>query len=347
MHHEPHRRTLGLCQYALQQIQKLELPADPRTYEVWYTYASGTHASLNNEINRRMSEDRVSSEDIARLHEAYLSPMRFLDRLDRVGEKVADEVELVVDLIEATLSHSRGYRTQLADVGLEFDQRMERVALRRIVEALFEATRSMEERVGRMEGALSRSQNLIRRLAAKLDAARADAHTDFISDLPNRRYFERAIEKAVGRADRAQAPLCLLLLDVDDFKRLNDSYGHQMGDHVLYLLGSTLKREMRPGDIVARLGGDEFAAILPRTNGDEGRLLAERIRGLLMTREMKRKSTGEVLGRITVSIGVAELRAGDTARGLVKRADENLYRAKKEGRNAVVCGSEAEGNMVA
>ncbi len=330
------RDSYDLCRYALTQIRAFGLSADPRTYEVWYTYAGATHALLNGSVNELVAHGGLSAADVHSLYEEHLSPWTFFGQAERIGGKVVDEIELIVDLIEATIVSAAGCRKDLAEAGQGLEQPADRSALRRIVHTLLNATHSIDERIRELEDTLSRSSSVIAELALKLEAARADAHTDPVSNLPNRRYFDHAIEKTVKHARKSGEALSIFLLDLDNFKVLNDDHGHRMGDHILRLLGATLKELLRPSDIIARFGGDEFAVILPATGGSAAYAAAEKIRGALTTREMRRRSTGELLGKVTVSIGVAEHRSAETAEDLIGRADANLYRAKAQSRNVVV-----------
>ncbi len=126
------------------------------------------------------------------------------------------------------------------------------------------------------------------------------------------------------------------MCDVDHFKAVNDAYGHPIGDDVLRLIASTVKRLVRAQDTAARYGGEEFAVVLPDAPLAEATNIAKRICEAVADREIIIRSTGQRVGRVTISIGAALLAQGEGARGLIERADQCLYRAKREGRNRVV-----------
>lgn len=172
--------------------------------------------------------------------------------------------------------------------------------------------------------------------------------TDPLTGIYNRRHLDRRIGEEVARAQRYGLPLCVLMLDIDHFKRVNDEHGHQAGDRVLGAIGELTAAAVRESDIAARYGGEEFLVIVPNTPVSNATVLAERLRkrveshGFVLTDE----PGGQQEIRVTVSIGVASLGDGvDSGEKLVHAADEALYRAKHEGRNRVVVGTSGDPAM--
>ena len=162
-----------------------------------------------------------------------------------------------------------------------------------------------------------------------LRGLREDAFTDVLTGLGNRRAFQQAIEGMLMQRRESDSDFALLMLDIDHFKRYNDSHGHPEGDEVLRLVGAALRAALRPGDVAARFGGEEFAVLLPGIGGGLALKVAERIR-----RDLER--TAWPHEPVTVSIGAAQATHDESPEHLVARADAALYRAKREGRNRVV-----------
>ena len=133
-----------------------------------------------------------------------------------------------------------------------------------------------------------------------------------------------------------------MMTDIDHFKNFNDSYGHLTGDQVLRLVAMSVKQNVKGQDIAARYGGEEFAIVLPNTVLRSAITVADHIRRAVMTKELMKRSTGEHLGRVTISVGVATLHKTDTAQSLIERADGCLYAAKRNGRNRVICETDPE-----
>src|SRR6266436_1974517 len=178
--------------------------------------------------------------------------------------------------------------------------------------------------------------------ALGMSASYDDSLTDPLTSLGNRKYFDRAIAAAVQSAAACGEPLSLLMLDIDHFKSFNDNYGHLTGDQVLRLVGMSVKQTIKGQDITARYGGEEFAVVLPNTALRQALTVADHIRRAVMAKELKKKSTGEILGRVTISVGVSMLKPGDDTDSLIERADGCLYAAKRNGRNRVICEVDPE-----
>jgi diguanylate cyclase (GGDEF)-like protein len=160
------------------------------------------------------------------------------------------------------------------------------------------------------------------------------ANTDGLTELPNRRHFEEALEGEISRAERFGGSLALILADLDDFKQVNDRYGHQAGDDVLQTFADILRATVREIDLPARYGGEEFAVLLPQTELDGAQRLAERLCKALAARPMP--THPGALVAVTASFGVAAFPDSPTPAALFAAADEALYRAKRSGKNCVV-----------
>ena len=167
------------------------------------------------------------------------------------------------------------------------------------------------------------------------ETLRTQALRDPLTGLPNRRDFEEVLPRELSRSERSQRPVSVLALDIDHFKRFNDTFGHDAGDVVLQSFGHTLRKITRTEDLPARLGGEEFMVILSDTNTEEAVAVAENIRQTIENMDVRHQNVS--LGKITVSIGVASFpHHADQGLGLMQAADAALYRAKHEGRNRVL-----------
>ena len=340
---DEHERTMAFAEIALGQIRSLHQTAVPRNYEIWYVYATGYNAPLNKIINETLARSgKLTEADLEQIYETYLSHIKTTDRIDKVGARVIGEIDDVMVLIGDALGVSAGY-------GASLDGASEKLALannhdqvKAVVETLVKSTQEMRETNKALEERLALSKSEISNLQQSLEAIRAESLTDPLTGLGNRKYFDRMIDMAVQTALANNEPLSLLMFDIDHFKSFNDSYGHLTGDQVLRLVGLSLKQTIKGQDITARYGGEEFVVVLPNTALRQALTVADHIRRAVMAKELKKKSTGEILGRVTISVGVSMLKPGDDTDSLIERADACLYAAKRNGRNRVICEADPE-----
>ena len=329
-------RTLAIAAIALGRIVELELPADPQSYELWYAYAAGHNQKLRDEIDHVLQQQgRLSESDLGRLYAQYISPTRSTGDFERVARRLADEVGQVTRMISAAVTSVERYDEQLSEGTAAANSATSEADLKRVVEDLLSATKSMARENDSLKEELETSRVRSEKLTHEIEAVRIESLTDALTQVGNRLHFDDTLARAIVRAGENDAPLTLLFVDIDHFKKVNDQFGHQMGDDVLRLVAARLKSSVRDGEI-ARYGGEEFAVILYNKSIQIGKLIAERIRVSIESTEMRVRSTGASIGRVTVSIGVAELRPRLTAADIIQSADEALYAAKRKGRNCVV-----------
>ncbi len=187
----------------------------------------------------------------------------------------------------------------------------------------------MKETHRRVEAAESK----VRQLESKLDKTTSLVHEDYLTGTLNRRGMDDAFGREFARAERSKTPICVGLLDIDHFKRLNDTYGHDIGDEALIHLVRVVKETLRPADIIARFGGEEFVIILPETNIEDGVKAMARLQRALTKKFFLHKNEKLL---ITFSAGVALRMQDESADSIITRADQALYKAKAAGRNRVV-----------
>ncbi|MCX4195845.1 GGDEF domain-containing protein, partial [Methylobacterium organophilum] len=202
-----------------------------------------------------------------------------------------------------------------------------------IVATLAATTREVAANNRILEARMRETRSEIETLREKLDATRRESLTDALTGLANRKHFEETLKASMETARARTTPMSLIILDIDFFKRFNDLYGHLTGDQVLRLVAIVMRENAGKQAQLARFGGEEFGIILPGVDRAVAKQVAETVRTSVMGRELVKRSTGESLGKITISLGVAVLRPGDTPASLMERADLCMFAAKRAGRN--------------
>jgi diguanylate cyclase (GGDEF)-like protein len=314
------------------------------------------HAELGCSLAAHFHLPSEVMEAIAAHHDAT-APEAELARLAWVAERVAarfeagsnaqllDEARAAAELLGLPVAKIDDVMKQVpalaaaAAKGLGCDNIDEKVIGATLVDVnrgLAELNQSYEVMVRRLEALILEKEELAKSLHAANERLEAMAMTDPLTGLANRRAVEAALGRDLARSDRDGTWLSVVALDVDHFKRVNDTYGHAGGDQVLVALGDILRTGLRAGDLAGRVGGEEFLTILPGTDADGAVIAAERLRMRIAAQRLALPA-GELC--FTSSLGVASVRGPGCLRGakqLIERADAALYEAKRGGRNRVV-----------
>ncbi len=241
-------------------------------------------------------------------------------------------MQSVTAAIESAQKSSEEYGQELATAS----ERLEgehAAPVKAVVEGLATATRKVQGENAVLENQLAETTAELGRLRESLDQVRRDAMTDGLTNLTNRKAFDERLAQVCEHADAEGEAVTVAMIDIDHFKHFNDAWGHQIGDQVLRYVASVIGRLGAAPRVAARYGGEEFAIIFPAESGRTALAVLEEIRLEVSSRALKRRSTNEDLGAITVSAGFAERLAGETTMSLVERADAALYASKHAGRN--------------
>ncbi|MBU1175484.1 MAG: GGDEF domain-containing protein [Alphaproteobacteria bacterium] len=321
---------------AIDMMRQHHVPPYPQFFELLYTYASGVNPHLNSRIDLLLQNDDGTTDVAERLYQEFLKTSDVEERLNHLSEKVFSKIDSVRGAVKKAMSSAESYSGKLVEANEHLTDEIDPNALRALTAQLLEETKVMQSNNRVLEERLQSSKTDIAALQRDLDAVRRESQLDPLTKIYNRKFFDRSIDKAVADAVDTGKPVSIFLLDIDYFKRFNDTFGHQTGDQVLRLVALTLKSMIKGLDIAARYGGEEFAAILPNTSLKGATALAEMVRKAIQSKELLRRSTNEKLGRVTASFGVAEFSPSDNAVSLIERADLCLYAAKRNGRNQVI-----------
>ncbi len=337
---DPLEQTAGYVRLALPLMSHYNIPITPRNYAVWYDYVSGKSRELQEAIDAMLEKAEQFTDEINEmLYQRFCAEVdedALLDLRNNLRQLLIDIFSQVAQLTE----QAGEYESLVSRSVDKLSEGTSIQEIRTVVDDLIVETKKIGTSGRVTQEKLQEATEELESLKKEFEQAKAAALVDFLTGIANRKAFDMAITGSVQEAASDSEPLSLLLIDIDHFKRFNDEYGHIVGDEVLRLVGRKIKENVRGRDFVARYGGEEFAVILPGTPVHGARTVAENIRRSFSEGKLKRVKTSEYLGTITISVGAAQYRPGESVEELVDRSDRALYFAKEGGRNRVATESD-------
>ncbi|HEY1631612.1 MAG TPA: GGDEF domain-containing protein [Rhizomicrobium sp.] len=333
-----HERAQALAKTALAVMAERQVAPSPENYQLFYAYAAGENPAVSKIMGDMIAGRKpFTPEVLDDLRQRFFPAVREERATASLGASVQKAMNTAIDTLQAAGRDTSAYGRALSEASGELGAEHSPEDLRKLVETLRGATQAMESRTQELEAKLQDSSTEIGELKSKLDDIRKESLTDPLTGIANRKAFDTELLQAMESARAHGEPLSLVMCDIDKFKQFNDTWGHQTGDQVLRLVGHCLSENVKGRDTAARYGGEEFAVILRQTARDAAMTLANQIRSTVESKKLVKKSTGDILGTITISGGVAELAPSDTPTSFIQRADECLYAAKAAGRNCIIC----------
>lgn len=326
-------RAQTLARTALDLMGACGVAPTPDNFEMFYAHAAGEITPATATIGEMLAQRKPFTQDML---DELRAKNRAIAAMELVGDGMSHVISGMLGHLDDVGRDAGRYSNKLSAVTGELHSNQSPDALRRLVDSLLSATRDMEHRTRSLEKQLQKSSEQVSELRCKLDNVHKESLTDPLTGIANRKAFDNALAAAEASLVESNDPVSLLLCDIDNFKKFNDTWGHQTGDQVLRLVANCLSENVKGRDTAARYGGEEFGVVLRGTALQDAVRIAEQIRRAVETRRLIKKSTGDVLGTITISIGAAQFAPGETADATVRRADVCLYSAKQNGRNLVL-----------
>jgi len=326
--------SYSLARRVIEAMEAAEVWPTPVNFELWLYYLSEPEGDLGREIQRLLETREPFSEATADMLAAeYLPRGRLTEEIRDAGRVLDRELSSVAEAISDAHSSSIAFSATLAEASANIESADDPEQLKVLVTGLTAATHQVQSENASLEQRLDSSTREVARLREHLEQVRRDAMTDALTDLANRKAFDIQLDSATEASETDKSPLALAVLDIDHFKRFNDTWGHQTGDQVLRYVASVLARVSAEPRFAARYGGEEFAVIFPAEKTSSVLAALECIRKEIRSRALRRRSTNDDLGAVTISIGFAERLPGETAVSLLERADAALYESKRGGRD--------------
>lgn len=325
------------------EMERLGIVPTPRAYEVWFAYRTGASTVLSERIGALLDRGEALTPSVLdTLHgELLLHPEVDFEALSGSVDEIHTLAQSLVDQVAGGQAAMSGYGELLSHWADTLPHEKTMGGLVAAVGTLTAETIRAVERSRALEQQLSASAARIAKLRRSLADVKQETTTDALTGIANRKAFEAKLRRAVSQARLEPTSLTsVLLLDVDHFKRFNDAYGHHTGDLVLRLVGRLLSDNVKGRDMVARYGGEEFAILLAGAGHETAAVVARQICRALSSKQLVTRPSQGSVDNITISIGVAQHRAGESMASLIERADAALYRAKDLGRNRVCTDAE-------
>lgn len=316
----------------LATLRAYEIPETPENYALWFEYYTGSNRILRKTIDTIISNRLPFDQDrLEDLHARMFAPARERKLLREMSLHLLGKLE---ELDRRPEEPGTGRRT--AQVRGEGWGELTRTLadLKAGVRGLAELSLRISGRSEVFGGRIRASVDKIETLERDLERALRAANLDSLTGISNRRGFEAELRQRTGDAMNGGDDISLLMIDIDNFKQVNDQWGHPAGDEVLRRVAERLRATVRRQDVTARYGGEEFVILLPHTNLRQACVVAEKARAAIETARTE-TAPGQLPPPVTVSVGVAGYRLGDSLTGWIGRADAALYQAKRAGRNCV------------
>lgn len=314
------------------------LDPTPGNYDLAYQYLGGHNPVLVASVEAAIARDGLLRSDVAAEIGEAVADKVSSELLEALIGQAHQSMTLATSLVGQSRSDANAYGSAL-DKGAAALQAGGEPATRAL-ELMVELTRTMIDKTQDAERRLSEMGSQMVALQDNLAEAQAVAESDPLTGLANRRAFQSRLARAMAQSEAEGTPLTVAFCDIDHFKSINDNHGHDTGDRILKMVADALVEGAGEDAFVGRFGGEEFLILFDGIMARRAAMRVDEIRDELSGRHLVSKTTGDSLGTVTFSAGIAQLQRGEGEGEMLRRADEALYAAKNGGRNRVIIHGE-------
>jgi len=333
--YEEDDRNVNVLKHVLPLMSRHAAGYHPISYTVWYEYVRGARPELRENVDDELKlHERLTAALTYALYSKHLvEPAE--QALMTARTNLLGLVEQVKHAVHRAEGDTAGFDARLNEFqrDLAAAETIEDMGGR--VSSMLVETQRVSDGFGRLSSQLDQSKSDVRRLTEELHQIREDALTDALSGLLNRRGFDRELRRLAPKEGAQDRALTMIMLDIDHFKKVNDTYGHPLGDRVIAAVGQSIRDCLGDVGVAARYGGEEFAVLLPSQPIEIAESVAQSIRQRVEQGRIRRRQGEEPVGGVTVSAGVAAWHPDEDLASLIERADRALYASKRAGRNRV------------
>ncbi|HXK55718.1 MAG TPA: GGDEF domain-containing protein [Gammaproteobacteria bacterium] len=329
-----------MLRLVLPLMTRHNIPATPENYSIWFHYITDDRQGLKEYIDRLLEQKIPFTAELnEQIHKQFLFESE-LQQAEKVRKGVATALAEATAALRVTGSDADRYRKVLGTFDESCGSAKTVSDIYGLLNTVLEETHSMQQSMERLQQDFIIKSRDMDNLKKELDQVRKQASTDALTGLYNRTTFFDALENVDTDSDPFANPYCVAMMDIDHFKRVNDTFGHLVGDKVIRFVADSLRQSTKGRDCASRYGGEEYALLLPETSLENAVILCNKIREHIAKTNLVRSGTKESLGQITISAGVAQNRSGESRMDLLARADRALYQSKERGRNRVTASDD-------
>lgn len=322
---------------ALARLKQDGLEPTPNNYAIYYFYFSGTNPGLKHAIDVLMAhQPALTQENCRELYMTYLGLDAEFRVLQETNTAIEVEVSRVLEAIDRSSTDTSHYTETLGDFSGKLKGSGSVDDLRASVGKVMSETVAIIKQNEWLTMQLGAATQQLSELRQNFDQAHRELQIDPLTEVGNRKYFDHQLTHAAAEARDNASNLAMLMIDIDHFKKFNDTYGHLVGDQVLRLVARTMVENLKGRDVIARYGGEEFIILLPQTRLEDAKKVGDHLRSCLSSKRIRKRNSNETLGTVTISIGATLYHPSEPVDQFVARADRALYKAKAAGRNQVI-----------
>ena len=329
--------TASIVRLALPRMTKNGIPITPKNYTTWYYYISGKNKELQETIDSIIGQKEPFSEKTNEMLYQRFFVSKYENTLNEIRENLHETLLVIAGELTEISGQTKKYESTALKSVDKLNENMSVQNIKAVLNEVIAATREIRVSGEMTQQRLKETTETMKVLQGEFKQAKTELLIDFLTGVLNRKGFDETLARFISETSDL---FCLLIIDIDHFKKFNDVYGHIVGDEVIRFVAKNIQKLIRGNDYIARFGGEEFTVILPKTPLLGAMTVAENIRVSIAQLKLERKAKSEQLGKITVSIGAAQYRPGESKETLINRADQALYFAKNAGRNRVATETE-------
>jgi diguanylate cyclase len=318
-------------------LERAHVPPVPPFYRLCYDYLAGVRTLDAIRAGSIIESTPAEQSATAQLYEEFVAPYRTEESVGVVVERMLERIAVLETLVVASQEATRSQAVELAGAAEHLDvDDIDAALLGDWIVRLQATNDALRCANAALTDEFDQSLEVFTTAQDEMAALRRAASIDPLTGIANRAGIDQVLPGILDEVGSGRGGVALAVVDIDNFKTLNDTYGHQIGDEILRLVGRALIASTREVDVIGRMGGDEFLVAIRNEDLPGARLLAERVRRAIVDCDLSKVLGKAILGNVTASIGVAGFRPGDTLATLFERADRCLLDAKQRGRNQTV-----------